>query len=78
MHIILTYIHTYVFHYNICQQIFSEFNRIFEREIIRDIWLETKPKIFDVTKVESNAKLRSLYEESITCTSEGMARYLYT
>ena len=77
MHIILTYI----FHYNICQQIFSEFNRIFEREIIRDIkeiWLETKPKIFDVTKVESNAKSRSLYEESITCTSEGMARYLYT
>ena len=30
------------------------------------------PKICDVTKNESNGKLKSLYEESITCTSEGM------
>ena len=57
------------------QQIFSEFNRIFEKEIIKDIretWSEMVPKFFDVTKHESNAKLKSLYEESITCTSEGM------
>ena len=54
---------------------FLVFNRIFEKEMIKDIretWSEMVPKIFDVTKHESNAKLRSLYEESITCTSEGM------
>lgn len=50
----------------------------FLKEIIKDIkemWSEMVPKIFDATKNESNAKLKSLYEESITCTSEGMARY---
>ena len=81
-----TYIHTlihaylcitYVKYHIICQQIFSEFNRIFEKEIIKDIkeiWFETIPKIFGITKFKSNAKLRSLYEEGITCTSEGMTR----
>ena len=69
-----------LYHHNICHQIFSEFNRIFEKEIIKDIkeiWLETIPKIFDITKIESNAKLQSLYEESVTCTSEGIARCLF-
>ena len=59
----------------ICQQIFSKFNRIYEKEIIRDIkeiWFETIPKIFNIIKLELNAKLRSLYEESVTCTSEGI------
>ena len=55
-------------HFLFYQQIFSEFNHIFEKEIIKDIkevWSEMVPKIFDVTKNESNAKLKSLYEESI-------------
>ena len=53
----------------------NRFLVIFEKEMIKDIrevWSEMVLKIFDVTKHESNAKLKSLYEESITCTSEGM------
>ena len=44
-------------HFLFYQQIFSEFNRIFEKGIIKDIkevWSEMVPKIFNVTKNESN------------------------
>ena len=56
----------------ICQQIFSEFNHIFEKE---EIWFETITKIFNITKLKSNAELRSPYEESVTHTLEGIIRY---
>ena len=39
---------------------------------IKEVWSEMVPKIFDVVKNECNAKLKSLYEESITCTSKGI------
>ena len=33
--------------------------------------MEIIPKIFEVAKSEPNAGLKALYEECITCTSEG-------
>ena len=42
---------------------------------IREIWMEMIPKVFEVAKNESNAGLKALYEESMTCTSEGVATY---
>ena len=68
-----TYVYTVISYRSLVNSI-----AFFKNEIIKDIkeiWLETIPKIFDVTKNESNTKLKPLYEESITCTSEGMVRY---
>ena len=56
-------------------QIYSEFNRIFDKEmikVIREIWEETKPKIFEVAKNEQGSALKMLYEESTSCVSEGI------
>ena len=56
-------------------QIYSEFNRIFDKEmiqVIREIWEETKPKIIEVAKNEQGSALKLLYEESTSCASEGI------
>ena len=53
----------YVVIFYFTNRFFNEFNCIFEKEIIKDIkevWSEMVPKFFDVTKNESNAKLKSL------------------
>ena len=42
---------------------------------MREIWMEMIPKVFEVAKNESNAGLKALYEECMTCTSEGVATY---
>ena len=65
--------YVYVVMYTHFPQIFSEFNCILEKEItkdIREIWLEVIP--LDITKFELSPKLKSLYEEGTTCTSEGI------
>ena len=67
--------YVYAVMYTHFPQIFREFNCILEKEIIKDIreiLLVVIPKIFDSTKIKLNPKLKSLYEEGITCTSEGM------
>ena len=65
--------YVYAVMYTHFPQIFSEFNCILEIiKDIREIWLEVLPKIFDITKTELNPKLKSLYEEGTTCTSEDM------
>ena len=59
-------------------QIYSEFNRIFDKEmiqVIREIWEETKPKILEVAKNEQGSALKLLYEESISCVSEGIYKH---
>lgn len=56
-------------------QIYFEFNRIFDKEmitIIKDIWDDTRPKIFEVVKNEKGSALRVLHEESTSCVSEGI------
>ena len=73
------YMYVYAVMYTHFPQIFIEFNCILEKEIIKDIriiWLEVIPKNFDITKIELNPKLKSLYElEGTTCTSEGIVIY---
>ena len=39
--------------------------------IIKDIWEDTRPKIFEVAKNEQSSALKALYEESTSCVSEG-------
>ena len=56
----------------------AELDRIFDMEMVkqmREIWMEMIPKVFEVAKNESNAGLKALYEECMTCTSEGVAIY---
>lgn len=38
---------------------------------MRETWMKMIPKVFKVVKNESNAGLIALYEECLTCTSEG-------
>ena len=44
---------------------------------MRETWMEMIPKVFEVAKNESNAGLKALYEECLTCTSEGIAICIY-
>ena len=58
----------------------AELDRIFDMEMVkqmREIWMEMIPKVFEVAKNESNAGLKALYEESMTCTSEGVATNIH-
>ena len=54
----------------------AELDRIFDMEMVkqmRETWMEMIPKVFEVAKNESNVGLKALYEECLTCTSEGVA-----
>ena len=71
--------YVYAVMYTHFPQSFSEFNCIVEKEIIRDIreiWLEVI--LLDITKFELSPKLKSLYEEGTTCTSEGYTYHTYS
>ena len=53
----------------------EEFDRIFDIEMVLknegNTWIEMIPKVFEIAKNESNAELKALYEDCLTCTSEG-------
>lgn len=40
--------------------------------IIKDIWDDTRPKIFEVAKNEKGSALKVLHEESTSCVCEGI------
>jgi len=40
--------------------------------IIKDIWEETRPKIYEVAKTEHGSAIKALYDESASSDSEGI------
>jgi len=40
--------------------------------IIKDIWEETRPKIYEVAKTEHGSAIKVLYDESTSSDSEGI------
>lgn len=52
----------------------AELDRIFEKAAVkkmREVWMETIPKIFAVAKIESNCYVKELLEDLRSGSSDG-------